>query len=48
MCRGNYNTSGVSNIPAGGSTLNNGGYLGPQIPVLNRLRRILSFVENLV
>lgn len=29
---GNYNTSGVSSIPAGGSTLNNGGYLGPQIP----------------
>ncbi len=29
---GNYNTSGVSSIPSGGSTLNNGGYLGPQIP----------------
>lgn len=29
---GNYNTSGVSNIPGGGSTLNDGGYLGPQVP----------------
>jgi hypothetical protein len=29
---GNYNTIGVGSIPAGGSTLNNGGYLGPQIP----------------
>ena len=29
---GNYNTTGVSSIPAGGSTLNNGGYLGPQVP----------------
>jgi hypothetical protein len=30
---GNYNTTGVSSIPAGGSTLNNGtGYTGPQIP----------------
>lgn len=29
---GNYNTTGVSSIPAGGSTLNDGGYLGPQVP----------------
>lgn len=29
---GNFNTSGVSSIPSGGSTLNNGGYLGPQVP----------------
>ncbi|MDH3494427.1 MAG: hypothetical protein OEM82_12805, partial [Acidobacteriota bacterium] len=29
---GNYNTTGVSSIPAGGSTLNNGGYMGPQVP----------------
>jgi len=29
---GNYNTSGVTGIPAGGSTLNNGGYSGAQIP----------------
>jgi hypothetical protein len=29
---GNYNTTGVSSIPASGSTLNDGGYLGAQIP----------------
>ncbi len=29
---GNYNTTGITGIPAGGSTLNNGGYTGPQIP----------------
>ncbi|NND72162.1 MAG: hypothetical protein HKN43_11365, partial [Rhodothermales bacterium] len=29
---GNYNTQGISSIPPGRSTLNNGGYLGPQIP----------------
>jgi hypothetical protein len=29
---GNYNTTGVSTIPANGSTLNEGGYLGPQVP----------------
>ncbi len=30
---GNYNTQGVSGIPAGGSTINEaGGYTGPQIP----------------
>jgi len=29
---GNYNTSGVTRIPSGGSTLNNGGYSGAQIP----------------
>ncbi len=30
---GNYNTQGVTSIPAGGSTLNDGtGYLGPQVP----------------
>ena len=30
---GNYNTTGVSSIPAGGSTLNDGtGYTGPQVP----------------
>jgi hypothetical protein len=29
---GNYNTTGVSSIPSGGSTLNDGSYLGPQIP----------------
>lgn len=29
---GNYNTTGITGIPAGGSTLNNGGYSGPQIP----------------
>lgn len=29
---GSYNTLGVSSIPAGGATLNDGGYLGAQIP----------------
>lgn len=29
---GNYNTTGITGIPAGGSTLNNGGYTGPQVP----------------
>ena len=29
---GNYNTTGVLSIPAGGSTLNDGGYSGSQIP----------------
>jgi PilX N-terminal len=30
---GNYNTTGVSSIPAGGSTMNDGvGYTGPQVP----------------
>ena len=29
---GNYNTTGVIGIPAGGSTLNNGGYAGAQVP----------------
>jgi hypothetical protein len=29
---GNYNTTGVASIPTGGSTLNDGGYLGPQVP----------------
>jgi hypothetical protein len=29
---GNYNTSGVTSIPANGSTLNDGGYTGSQIP----------------
>ena len=29
---GNYNTTGVTNIPAGGSTLNNGDYAGAQVP----------------
>jgi hypothetical protein len=29
---GNFNTTGVSSIPVGGSTLNDGGYLGPQVP----------------
>ncbi len=29
---GNYNTTGVSSIPVGGSTLNDGGYLGAQVP----------------
>jgi hypothetical protein len=29
---GNYNTTGITGIPAGGSTLNEGGYTGPQIP----------------
>jgi hypothetical protein len=30
---GNVNTTGVTSIPAGGSTLNNGGYTGAQIPM---------------
>lgn len=29
---GNYNTTGVSGIPIDGSTLNNGGFMGEQIP----------------
>ena len=29
---GNYNTTGVNSIPEGGSTLNDGGYLGAQVP----------------
>lgn len=29
---GNYNTTGVTGIPTGGSTLNDGGYTGPQVP----------------
>ena len=29
---GNYNTTGVTGIPLGGSTLNDGGFSGPQIP----------------
>lgn len=29
---GNYNTTGITGIPANGSTLNNGGFTGPQIP----------------
>ncbi len=29
---GNYNTTGITGIPPGGSTLNNGGYTGAQIP----------------
>lgn len=29
---GNYNTTGITGIPGGGSTLNDGGYTGPQIP----------------
>ncbi len=30
---GNYNTTGVSSVPAGGSTVNDGtGYRGPQVP----------------
>jgi hypothetical protein len=29
---GNFNTTGVGSIPSGGSTLNDGGYLGAQIP----------------
>lgn len=30
---GNVNTTGVTSIPAGGSTMNDGGYAGPQIPL---------------
>jgi hypothetical protein len=29
---GNFNTSGVNKIPDNGSTLNDGGFLGPQVP----------------
>ncbi len=29
---GNYNTTGITGIPAGGSTLNDGGYKGNQVP----------------
>jgi hypothetical protein len=29
---GNYNTTGVGSIPSGGSTLNDGGFLGAQVP----------------
>ena len=29
---GNYNTTGITGIPSGGSTLNTGGYTGPQVP----------------
>ncbi|MGI8470193.1 MAG: hypothetical protein ACR2N3_17260 [Pyrinomonadaceae bacterium] len=29
---GNYNTTGITSIPADGSTLNDGGYTGPQVP----------------
>jgi hypothetical protein len=29
---GNYNTAGVASIPATGSTLNDGSFLGPQVP----------------
>lgn len=29
---GSYNTTGVAAIPVGGSTLNDGGYSGPQVP----------------
>lgn len=29
---GNYNTTGITGIPSNGSTLNNGGYTGAQIP----------------
>jgi hypothetical protein len=30
---GNVNTSGITSIPAGGSTLNDGGYTGAQVPM---------------
>lgn len=30
---GNVNTTGITSIPAGGSTLNNGGYTGAQVPM---------------
>lgn len=30
---GNVNTTGITSIPAGGSTLNNGGYTGSQVPM---------------
>jgi hypothetical protein len=29
---GNFNTTGITGIPAGGSTLNDGGYTGAQVP----------------
>ncbi len=29
---GNYNTTGINSLPTGGSTLNDGGYAGAQIP----------------
>ena len=29
---GNYNTTGITAIPTNGSTLNDGGYTGPQVP----------------
>ncbi len=29
---GNYNTTGITGIPIGGSTTNDGGYTGPQVP----------------
>ncbi|MGC2234818.1 MAG: PilX N-terminal domain-containing pilus assembly protein [Pyrinomonadaceae bacterium] len=29
---GNYNTTGITGIPSGGSTLNDGGFTGPQVP----------------
>jgi hypothetical protein len=29
---GNYNTTGITSIPLNGSTLNNGGYTGPEVP----------------
>lgn len=29
---GNFNTTGINSIPVGGSTLNDGGYSGPQVP----------------
>lgn len=29
---GNYNTTGITGIPVGGSTLNDGGYTGAQVP----------------
>ncbi|MDQ3180775.1 MAG: hypothetical protein M3Q33_09670, partial [Acidobacteriota bacterium] len=29
---GNYNTTGITGIPIGGSTLNDGGYTGAQVP----------------
>lgn len=30
---GNINTTGITSIPSGGSTLNNGGYTGAQVPM---------------
>jgi hypothetical protein len=29
---GNFNTTGITGIPTGGSTLNDGGFTGPQVP----------------